>query len=266
MANLCTNDIMVGSTMSEWRELTDAFEKMRISWPNTSAEGVKYPFERNIWFCTKWTPTPWKDGYMELLSKEYPSALFYYSSETDGFESESTWFCNGENGSHKKALENRRKAYKAALEGFILGDGAHQQGVKHQVTLAPNGTVIAEGDNKFGECNTDDWTDICQVSCGTAHTVGLKKDGTVVACGSNINGQCNLENLGGNAVAISCGRYHTAVLLDSGKVVIRGNLEQEAPEPGYSDEIPLLSTDLPRLKIVPVLRFYLLTVSCNVLP
>jgi len=38
-------------------------------------------------------------------------------------------------------------------------------------------TVVAVGDNWYGQCEVKAWEDIVQVSAGSEHTVGLKKDG-----------------------------------------------------------------------------------------
>jgi hypothetical protein len=42
------------------------------------------------------------------------------------------------------------------------------------------------GDNDYGQCNVDDWTDIVYIAAGSYHTAGLKADGTVVAAGPEI--------------------------------------------------------------------------------
>ncbi|WP_306468791.1 hypothetical protein [Bacillus cereus group sp. BfR-BA-01353] len=83
----------------------------------------------------------------------------------------------------------------------------------HTVGLKSDGTVVAVGRNKEGECNASGWRDIeavavgndkhnqCDVSgwinivaiaVGTNHTIGLKSDGTVVAVGNNEFGQCDV--------------------------------------------------------------------------
>ena len=53
----------------------------------------------------------------------------------------------------------------------------------HTVGLKSDGTVVAVGDNRYGQCNIGSWTDITKVAAGSHHTVGLKSDGTVVAVG-----------------------------------------------------------------------------------
>jgi hypothetical protein len=44
----------------------------------------------------------------------------------------------------------------------------------HRVGLKDDGTVVAVGDNTYGQCNVGNWTDITKVAAGGYHTVGLK--------------------------------------------------------------------------------------------
>jgi len=59
--------------------------------------------------------------------------------------------------------------------------------------LKADGTLVAVGDNKEGQCNTGSWRDIVAVATSDGNTVGLKADGTVVVVGNNEKGQCNTE-------------------------------------------------------------------------
>ena len=63
----------------------------------------------------------------------------------------------------------------------------------HTVGLRSDGTVVAVGNNDYGECDVDSWTDIVAVAAGF-HTVGLRSDRTVVATGDNEYGQCNVSS------------------------------------------------------------------------
>jgi alpha-tubulin suppressor-like RCC1 family protein len=65
-------------------------------------------------------------------------------------------------------------------------------GRRHTVAILSDGSVVAVGDNKSGQCDVADWHDIVAIAAGkvhmatntgNAHTVGLKSDGTVVAVG-----------------------------------------------------------------------------------
>jgi len=76
-------------------------------------------------------------------------------------------------------------------------------GRRHTVGLKSNGTVVAVGDNAYGQCEVSDWRDIIMVAAGNvhmatntgnAHTVGLKSNETVVAVGWNKHGQCDVSD------------------------------------------------------------------------
>ena len=60
--------------------------------------------------------------------------------------------------------------------------------------LKDNGTVLAAGNNRNGQCNVSDWKNIVKIASNGYHTVGLRDDGTVVAVGRNDSHQCDVEN------------------------------------------------------------------------
>ena len=62
----------------------------------------------------------------------------------------------------------------------------------HTVALREDGTVLATGDNQFGQCDVETWSDIVTIAAGKYHTVGVRKDGTVVAAGDRTYGQCQV--------------------------------------------------------------------------
>jgi alpha-tubulin suppressor-like RCC1 family protein len=95
---------------------------------------------------------------------------------------------------------------------MVTGGGWHTVGVKS------DGTVVAVGDNTYGQCDVGNWTDIIQVAADGRHTVGLKSDGTVVAVGMNYDGQCNV---GGwtDIIQVAAGNCHTVGLKDDGTAV-----------------------------------------------
>ena len=94
-------------------------------------------------------------------------------------------------------------------------------GVWHTVGLQSDGTVVAVGNNEYGQCNVNDWKDIVSISAGLYHTAGLKSDGTVVAVGYNDAGQCDVKNWK-DIVAVSAGGWHTVGLKTDGTVVAVG--------------------------------------------
>ena len=99
---------------------------------------------------------------------------------------------------------------------------AASTGSRHTVGLKSDGTVVTVGYNQDGQCNVSDWTDIVAVSAGAARTVGLKSDGTVVAVGYNQYGKCDVSDLT-DIVAVSTGICHTVGLKSDGTVVAVGD-------------------------------------------
>lgn len=64
----------------------------------------------------------------------------------------------------------------------------------HAVGLMSNGTVVATGNNEYGQCNVETWTDIVAIGVGWYHTLGVKSDGTVVTAGRNEYGACDVSD------------------------------------------------------------------------
>ena len=133
------------------------------------------------------------------------------------------------------------KDYRDAKErsfqiwGEITERKAISAGGSHTIGLRANGTVVAVGDNDFGECGVDGWTDIVAAAAVTNHTVGLTADGTVVAVGNNASGQCDVEGWT-DIVAVSAGMNHTVGLKADGTVVAVGsNAKDKCDVDGWTD-------------------------------
>ena len=94
-------------------------------------------------------------------------------------------------------------------------------GNSHTVGLKSDGTVVAVGYNRDGQCDVSGWKNIVAISAGEYHTVGLKSDGTVVAVGYNYNGRCYVSGWA-DIVAIRAGNEHTVGLKADGTVVAAG--------------------------------------------
>jgi len=95
-------------------------------------------------------------------------------------------------------------------------------GPSHTVGLTSNGTVLAVGDNSYGQCNVLDWRGIVAVAIGNAHTVGVKSDGTVLAVGDNSKGQCNVLDWQ-DIIAVAAGISHTVGVKSDGTVLAVGD-------------------------------------------
>ena len=123
----------------------------------------------------------------------------------------------GELGGFGNARERSAECWDVvAVRDTVSAGGAHTVGLK------ANGTVVAVGENGYGQCDVSAWTDIVAVSAGDDHTVGLKSDGTVVAVGSNSSGQCNVSDWT-DIVAVSVGGSYTVGLKSDGTVVAVGS-------------------------------------------
>lgn len=84
------------------------------------------------------------------------------------------------------------------------------------------------GENKDGQCDTEDWHDIVAISASdsdgsfSGHTIGLKADGRVVSVGSKY-GQCDVQSWR-DIVAVSTCATHTVGLKADGSVVAVGKM------------------------------------------
>ena len=96
-------------------------------------------------------------------------------------------------------------------------------GLYHTVGLNRNKTVVAVGDNTYGQLGVSSWINIKAIAAGLNHTVGLTEDGIVVAVGNNIYSQSVIPSDWTNIKAIAAGWYHTVGLTGDGTVVAVGN-------------------------------------------
>jgi alpha-tubulin suppressor-like RCC1 family protein len=118
-------------------------------------------------------------------------------------------------------------------------------GIAHTVALKSDGTVVAWGNNSYGQLGdgttTDRWSPVAvqglvgvvAVSAGWYHTVAVRSDGTVVAWGNNTSGQLGdgtqinrsspvaVPGLTGVAT-VSAGASHTMALKSDGTVMAWG--------------------------------------------
>ena len=91
----------------------------------------------------------------------------------------------------------------------------------HIAALRSDGTVVASGNNDYGQCDVSGWTDIVAVSAGLDFTAGLKADGTVVFCGDDKDGTLDFSSWS-DIVEIDAGYYHCVGLRSDGTVVATG--------------------------------------------
>lgn len=120
----------------------------------------------------------------------------------------------------------------------IAAGGGNVAGKGHTVGLRADGKVVAVGDNTYGQCNVEDWTNIVAIAAGDWHTVGLCADGTVVSTHPDLDRYPNLYSAACDVddwtdiVQIAAGSGYTLGLRNDGSVVAVGYNDE-----GKSEEV-----------------------------
>ena len=120
------------------------------------------------------------------------------------------------NGAALAQLQRDMARLSAARETVVAGRLA--AGYRHTVGLRADGTVLAAGNDSFGQCDVSGWTDVIQVAAGAKHTLGLRADGTVLATGDNTYGQCDVADWT-DIAAIAANAYGSFALTRGGDVL-----------------------------------------------
>jgi formylglycine-generating enzyme required for sulfatase activity len=95
---------------------------------------------------------------------------------------------------------------------------------RHFLALKADGTVIAWGNNSYGQTNIPaGLSNVIQVDAGRNYSIALKSDGTVVAWGDNSSGETSIPTGLSNVVQVAAGEYHFLALKADGTVVAWGN-------------------------------------------
>lgn len=123
---------------------------------------------------------------------------------------------------------------------LLSGVIAIAAGDYHTVALKNDGSVVAWGDNAYGQTTVPYGAEsrVTAIAAGGTHTMALKKDGTVVAWGNNRSGQvtgiasygeaiADPVKLNGSVlsgvIAIAAGEEHSVALLSNGTVKAWGD-------------------------------------------
>jgi len=90
----------------------------------------------------------------------------------------------------------------------------------HSLGLKSDGTIVAWGDDSYGQCNVPvPNADFVAVAAVGHHSLGMKADGTVVAWGDDSYGQCNVPGPNADFVAVAGGWGHSLGLKFDGRIV-----------------------------------------------
>ena len=80
------------------------------------------------------------------------------------------------------------------------------------------GTIVAWGDNSYGQCDVPAGDDFIAISAYGLHNLALRSDGSLVAWGDNTYGACNIP-YGNDFASITTGYYHGLALKTDGSLV-----------------------------------------------
>lgn len=117
-------------------------------------------------------------------------------------------------------------------------------GSLHIVGLRKDKTVVAVGDNSYGQCNVAEWTDIVAVSASNYHTVGLKSDRTVVAIGDRFESELEEIHNWTGIIDISTGGSIIAGLTENKTVVaVGGNEDFQNEISNWTDIVAISAGD-----------------------
>jgi hypothetical protein len=97
-------------------------------------------------------------------------------------------------------------------------------GYAFTLALLPDGSVIAWGENRYGECDVpSNLTGVIGIAAGIYHSLALRANGTVVAWGNDDFGQSTVPQGLSNVIEIAAGLDHSLALLADGTVVAWGD-------------------------------------------
>ena len=174
------------------------------------------------------------DGQLDINSWENIVAIATGWRHTVGLAADGTIYITGyKSSSQLRQIANHKEDWSDIIAiAAGGGDTDPSNGNGHTVGLKSDGTVVAVGDNTYGQCNVNGWADVVAIAAGDSHTVGLQADGTVLTTGK-YETNLRLGDKWTNVVAISAGTEFTLGLGVDGIVIAEGyNLQNQIPKLG----------------------------------
>ena len=112
--------------------------------------------------------------------------------------------------------------------GFVAVAGGNE----YSLGLKADGSIVAWGDNGYGQCNVPaPNSGFVAIAGGYYHSLGLKADGSIVAWGRNNYGQCNVPAPNSGFVAVAAGFWYSLGLKADGSIVAWGSGPGNPPAP-----------------------------------
>jgi len=97
-------------------------------------------------------------------------------------------------------------------------------GESHSLALKSDGTVIAWGDDYYGQCEVPtNLTGVAAIAAGNTHSLALLTNGTVVGWGDDYNGQSSPPTNLTSVISIAAGVQHSLALKQDGTVASWGD-------------------------------------------
>ena len=133
----------------------------------------------------------------------------------------------------KAELSKEEDEWKDVIAIATNGGGSDHRcrGKGHIVGLKKDGTVVAVGDNTYGQLEVGEWKNIVEIAAGDWYTVGLTSDGEVLITGQNSSpGNYYIENEfyeWKNITSIAAGFGQTVGVTEDGNVVAMGFIEND---------------------------------------
>lgn len=169
------------------------------------------------------------DGQLQISGWNNIVAIATGWRHTVGLDADGGIHITGYRSSNQLQEITNNLAEWSNIVAIAAGGGSNASpGTGHTVGLRSDGTVVAVGDNTYGQCNVNEWTDIIAIAAGDWHTVGLRADGTVVSTHPDSNkypnlysAACNVDSWSG-IVQIDAGCGYTLGLCADGTAIALG--------------------------------------------
>jgi len=94
-----------------------------------------------------------------------------------------TFFVLSENGDVMQIGQNSNTSENGTIRVQDWTEITQLAAVSHAVGLRKDGTVVASGNNEYGQCGVSGWAGIRKIACSLFATAGIREDGSVVVCG-----------------------------------------------------------------------------------
>ena len=143
----------------------------------------------------------------------------------------------------------------------------------HSLALRTDGSVIAWGNNAFGQTNVSPGaTNVISIAAGSYHSLALRADGSIIGWGNNADGQVVAPASATNVVAIAGGANHSLALRMDGVVLNWGDnhFGQTNQPAGLSNIVAIAASGVHNVALkgdgTVVVWGYKYTVETNVPP